>query len=334
MSYAETEKLNQILIGAALSNAICTTVELGIPDLINAGTPVAAASLARSVGAHERSLYRVMRYLASHGLFTETEPGYFDHTNLSSKLRKDAEGSFHSGALMWYHLFEVFGSFRHSLMTGEAGFVGVHGKPIFSYLPDHPELAPIFDGAMTSIHGYETQAMLDAYDFRGIRVLADIGGGIGSLIGATLKSYPEMKGILFELGHVLGRAKESLTGQGLADRCEFVEGNFFESVVSGADAYIFRHIIHDWTDEQCRQILGNCRKVIPDDGKLLLVECVVPEGNKRSISKDFDMVMMIAPGGIERTEKEYKELYHQSGFKLTSITPTSTMVSVIEGRPA
>ncbi|GJM30266.1 MAG: methyltransferase [Cyclobacteriaceae bacterium] len=333
MAYSETEKLNQILIGAALSNAVCTVTELGIPDLITAGTPVSAESLAQSIGAHQRSLYRIMRYLASYGIFKETPNAQFDHTALSEALRADAEGSYRAGARTWFQLFPTFGTLHHSIMTGEAGFIKEYGKPIFEFLGENPAMAPLFDAAMTSFHGYETQAMLDAYDFSGIKVLADIGGGIGSLIGSVLQSYPEMKGILFELGHVLGRAEESLKSQGLGDRCKFIEGNFFESVVSGADAYIFRHIIHDWTDEQSVQILGNCRKVIPADGKLLLVECVIPTGNERSISKDFDIVMMIAPGGIERTEQEFKDLFSKSGFQLTSVTSTSTMVSIIEGTP-
>ncbi len=334
MSYAETEKLNQIVMGgAALSNAVCTVAELGIPDLINSGSPVTAESLARSIGAHQRSLYRVMRFLASYGIFKETANGQFDHTSLSEALRSDVEGSYRAGAQTWFRLFPTFGQLHHSIMTGEAGFIKEYGKPIFDFLGENPEMAPLFDAAMTSFHGYETQAMLDAYDFDGIKVLADVGGGIGSLIGAVLQSYPMMTGILFELGHVLGRAQASLTAKGLGDRCSFVEGNFFESIVSGADAYIFRHIIHDWTDEQCQQILGNCRKVIPDNGKLLIVECVVPTGNEPSVSKDYDMIMMISPGGIERTKKEYQELLEQSQFELTSITPTSTMVSVIEARP-
>jgi hypothetical protein len=333
MSYAETEKLNEILFGAALSNAICTVTEMGIPDLITMGTPVSAASLAQSTGADSRTLYRVMRYLANYGIFKETTDGQFDHNPLSNILREDAEGSYRAGALNWLNLLPTLNSMHHTVMTGEPGFNKVFGKPVFDFLGENPEMGPLFDAAMTSYHGYETQAMLDAYDFSGINVLADVGGGIGSLIGSILNNYPNMKGVLFELGHVLGRAEESLRSQGLGDRCSFVEGNFFESIDAEADAYLFRHIIHDWTDEQCVQILSNCRKVIPENGKLILVECVVPAGNQRSISKDFDMVMMMIPGGIERTEQEYRDLYRQSGFELTSITPTSTMVSVIEGRP-
>ena len=176
--------------------------------------------------------------------------------------------------------------------------------------------------------------MLDAYDFTGINVLADIGGGNGSLISAVLARYPKMKGILFDLGHVVARAKENLKAAGLADRCAVIEGSFFESIPAGADAYLFRHIIHDWTDEQCTQILGHCRKVIPSNGKLLIADCVVPAGNTSCPSKDMDMVMLTFPGGQERTEAEFRSLLKGSGFELKSITPTTTMIHVVEGKPA
>jgi hypothetical protein len=194
-------------------------------------------------------------------------------------------------------------------------------------------MGPVFDAGMTSLNFYETPAMLDAYDFTGIHVLADIGGGNGSLISAVLERYPSMKGILFDLGHVVGRAKENLKTAGLVNRCRVIEGSFFQSIPAGADSYLFRHIIHDWTDEQSTQILGHCRKVIPANGKLLIVECVVPAGNAPSPSKDMDMTMLTFPGGLERTDAQFRSLLNASGFELKSITPTTAMISVLEGKP-
>lgn len=204
---------------------------------------------------------------------------------------------------------------------------------MFSYVAAHPELGPVFDAGMTSLNFYETAAMLDAYDFTGINVLADIGGGNGSLISAVLARYPNMQGVLCDLGHVVGRTKENVKAADLADRCSVIEGNFFESVPAGADAYLFRHIVHDWTDEQSIQILGHCRKVIPANGKLLIVDCVVPAGNTPSLSKEYDITMLTFPGGQERTEAQFSSLLRASGFELTSITPTPTMISVVEGTP-
>jgi hypothetical protein len=142
-----------------------------------------------------------------------------------------------------------------------------------------------------------------------------------------------MRGMLFDLGHVVARAKANLQRYDISDRCQVIEGNFFETVPAGADAYLLRHVLHDWTDEQCLQILGRCRKVIPQHGKLIVVECVIPTGNDPSSAKDFDMTMLVFPGGLERTELEFRTLFKQAGFELSSVSRTSTMVSVIEGKP-
>ena len=333
MAQAETEKLTHILWGPALSRALCTIAELGIADEIVAGSPQSVESLSKATGTHERSLYRILRFLASHEIFQEKGNREFDHTPLSRCLRGDAEGSFRPAAQMMHRIYPFWDGLHHAAITGEPGFNKVFGQPLFDYLGTHPDLAPIFDAAMPAIHGHETTAMLEAYDFSAIQLLADIGGGNGSLIGAVLQRYPKLKGLLFELGHVLGRARESLKAYGVDNRCSVLEGNFFESVPSGADAYLFRHIIHDWTDEQSVQILNNCRKVIPNNGRLLIIEAVVPTGNEPSLAKDFDMVMLALPGGIERTEEEYRFLLEQAGFQISSITPTASVISVVEGKP-
>ena len=333
MSQAETEKLTRIIFSAALSRAVCTIAELGIADQIEPGSPQAVESLARAAGTHERSLYRILRFLASHGLFQEQGDRQFDHTPLSHRLRSDAEDSFLPVARMQHRVYPAWDGLHHSTITGESGFNKVFHQPLFEYMGAHPDFAPTFDAAMPALHGHETAAMLEAYDFSAIHSLADIGGGNGSLMGAVLQRYPKLKGLLFELGHVAGRARESLKAYGIDGRCSVIEGNFFESVPSGADAYLFRHIIHDWNDEQSVQILNNCRKVIPKNGRLLIVEAVVPAGNEPSLAKDFDILMLVFPGGIERTEQEYRLLFKQAGFQLSSITPTTSMVSVVEGKP-
>jgi len=331
----ENEHLNRITVtGAALSRAVYSIAELGVADLIEAGHPQPIEYLARATRTHEPSLYRVLRFLASHGLFKETEIRHFDHTPLSAALRSDAPDSFRAGAQMFHHLSAGWNGLHHSIQTGEPGFNKVFGAPVFDYIQAHPELGPVFDAGMTSFNFYETGAMLDAYDFTGINVLADIGGGNGSLLTAILTRYPEIKGILFDLGHVAGRARDRLKAAGLAERCSVIEGSFFESIPAGADAYHFRHIIHDWTDAQCKQILVNCRKVIPAHGRLLISDSVVPYGNEPCPSKDLDMVMLTFPGGKERTESEFRSLLDASGFELNSITRTAASICVVEARPA
>ena len=333
MAQAETEKLTQILFGAALSRAVSTIADLGVADLIEAGASESVGSLARASGAHEGSLYRILRFLASHGIFQERGDREFDHTPLSHCLRSDAEGSFRPAARMFHRMYPGWNGLHHAAITGDPGFNMVFGQPLFDYIGAHPDLAPIFDAGMTAIHGHETEAMLEAYDFSATNSLADIGGGNASLIRTVLQRYPKMKGLLFDLSHVIERARNDLKACGLANRCLLAEGNFFDAIPGGADTYLFRHIIHDWTDEQSVQILNNCRKVIPNDGTVLIVEAVVPPGNEPSLAKDFDMAMLVFPGGLERTGEEYRILLEQSGFELSSITPTTSVISVVETNP-
>jgi O-methyltransferase domain len=210
-------------------------------------------SLARATGTHERSLYKILRFLASHGIFLEKGNREFDHTPLSYCLRSDAEGSFRPGAQLLHRVYPAWDGLHHAAITGESGFNKAFGQPLFDYLEAHPDLAPIFDAGMTAIHGHETTAMLEAYDFSAIHVLPDIGCGNGSLIAAVLQRYPKVKALLFDLGHVVGRTRESFKAYGVDDRWSVIEGNFFEFVPSGADAYLLRHIIHDWTDEKRRR---------------------------------------------------------------------------------
>ncbi len=237
MAQAETEKLIEMTFGAVLSRAICTVAELGIADQIATGSPKPVEALAAATGTHERSLYRMLRFLASHGIFREEGVRHFDHTRLSECLRSNVEGSYRSAAQMLHRVYAAWDGLHHAVLTGDSGFNKVFGRPLFDYIGANPDLAPIFDAGMTAIHGHETAAMLKAYDFSAIQVLADIGGGNGTLITAVLQRYPRLKGILFELDHVAERTQENSKRGGVQDRCSILKGNFFDSVPSGADAY-------------------------------------------------------------------------------------------------
>ncbi len=333
MGSKENEQLTRMTAAVALSRSICTLAELGIADHMQDGIPQTARDLARASGAHEDALFRVMRFTASYGVFRETEGRRFEHTPLSAALRTDAPGSFRPAAQMFHRMFPAWEGLHHSVLTGEAGVQKVFGMPLFDYIGKHMELAPMFDAGMTAFHGHETTAMLDAYDFSGIQTLADVGGGNGSLLTAVLQRHPSLKGILYDLGHVVGRAREAIQNAGLGARCSVVEGSFFDSIPAGADAYLMRHVIHDWTDEQCIRILRNCRKVVPPQGRILIVEFTVSPANEASVGKDADMIMLTFPGGKERTSEEYRALFEQSGFRLSSVTATSSAVCVVEGRP-
>jgi SAM-dependent methyltransferase len=315
------------------SAALIAAAKLGIADRLASG-PKTAAELASATGTLPGPLYRVLRALASVGVFEEMDGGRFALTPLAEQLRDDVPGSQRAMAiLMGDEHFRAWAELEHSLRTGGIAFDHVFGKPCFDFLAEHPDKAANFDRAMVSVHGRETSAMCDAYDFSAFGTLADVGGGNGSLIALVLQRTSSLKGILYDLPHVVERARANLQAAGVAGRCQAIGGSFFESVPAGADAYLMRHIIHDWDDAKALTILKNVRKVIAGGGKLLLVEGVVPPGNGRSFTKLLDLNMMVIPGGKERTEAEYRELYAKAGFRLARIVPTASEVSVIEGVP-
>jgi hypothetical protein len=327
------QRFLEIVMNGHLSFASCAIAEFGIADAIPRGASRPVTELAAETGLDPAFLYRTLRLLASYEIFEETAPRSFALTPFAEAMRSDAEGSVRDGMRMIHRIYKSQQGLEEGLRTGETPFAKAFGQPLFGYLSTHPEDAVIFDGGMGSFHSPETPAMLDAYDFSGIGTLADIGGGSGTLMIATLTKYPHLKGLLFDLGHVMGRSRGNLQAAGLADRCRVEEGDFFQSIPSGADAYLMRHIIHDWNDEQSVTILKNVRRAIPASGRLLIVETVVPPGNERSMAKDFDFAMLLYPGGMERTADEYRDLFQAAGFALHGITPTASPVSVMEGRP-
>jgi hypothetical protein len=321
------DQLARLVSGYWYTQTIYVATKLGIAELLKDG-PKSAQELAQATGTNPRALYRLLRALASINIFAEDQ-GRFSLTPLaeclldpSTKAMVTMRGDFQ---------YRAWGELLYSIQTGESAFEKQHGKPIFDYLTENPETGNLFDQAMTGVHGRETEAMLEAYDFTGIGTLADIGGGNGSVITAILKKYPVMQGIIFDLPGVLERTSANIQAAGLTGRCQVVAGNFFETVPPGADAYLMRHIIHDWDDDESLTILRNCRKAMRPDGKLLVVEGIVPPGNEPSVSKFFDLAMMVMPGGMERMEEEYRQLFNAAGFRLTRIVPTTTWVSVIEG---
>lgn len=328
------ERLNQMLTGYWISQAIYVSAKLGLADLLVHG-PRNSDDLAAATKTHAPSIYRLLRALASVGMFAEDGQGRFSLTPLAECLLSDVPGSQRSLAIMvGEEHFRVWGELLYSVQTGKTAFDKVFGMPVFEFLSKNTEQAKVFDAAMVGVHGRETAAMLDVYDFSGVGTLADIGGGNGSLLTLVLKNYPKMKGILFDLSGVVERAKANIQEAGLTDRCQVLGGNFFETVPAGAEAYLMRHIIHDWDDAKATTILQNVRKVIGKEGRLLLVEGVIQPGNDPSFGKLLDLNMLVIPGGKERTEEEYRTLFKASGFNLTKIVETKAEVCVIEGRPA
>ncbi len=325
-------RLMQILFGFAASRAIGVIAELRIADLLKDGAK-SAEELARQTGVHARSLYRVLRACASIGVFSEDNEKMFSLTPLAEPLLSDAPGSLRAFAEMitcdWQ--FQTWAELPYSVKTGKPSFDKVHGKSSFDYFWSNEKAGKVFNDAMTSNSAFSSVAVVNAYNFSSISKLVDVGGGHGFLLASILAKNSNLKGVLYDTPAIVAEAEKLLKEHGVTSQCEIVGGDFFTSVPAGGDAYIMKHIIHDWNDEQCITLLSNCRKVMTDGGKVLVVEMVVPEGNEPSPAKFLDLQMLQLLPGCERTEKEYKELFDKSGLKLTRIIPTMSPFSIIEG---
>jgi len=325
-------QLMQLLSGAFVSSAVYAAAKLGIADLLVDG-PKTAAALAIETETDERSLYRLLRSLASVGAFAEIAPKTFANTPMTETLRTDAPRSTRDMAI-WLgepDHWRVYGDLLYSVRTGKPAWDNVHGEPVFPYLfQTNKELGDIFNRAMTSYSHQSIGPVLAAYDFSKASTVADIAGGYGHLLAAVLAANPNAKGVLFDLPTVLEGAPQMLDSYGVADRVQLVAGDFLSDVPVVADIYMLKHIIHDWYDDTNQKILGNIRANMPDDGKVLIIEVVVPDGNEPHFSKIMDLEMLISPGGIERTPLEFEELLRSSGFKMTRIIPTPGMMSIVE----
>jgi hypothetical protein len=325
-------RLMDMIFGFALSRSIAVAAQLGVADLLNDG-PKSGDDLARALGTHPRSIYRLLRALAGAGVFTEEADGRFGLTPLSELLRSDAPESLRPFAAMMADAvnFETWAHLPYSIETGKPAFPHKSGMPWFAWLEQNPAEGKVFHDAMTSLSAGAVAAVLSAYDFSGIKKLVDVGGGHGLLLAAVLAKYPDMEGVLYDEQAVIGGAADVLAAHGVAERCETVGGDFFRSVPAGGDAYILKHIIHDWSDDECVTILRHCHAGMAAGGKVLIVEMVIPERNVPAVSTFLDLQMLLFLTGRERNEAEYGALLERAGFGLTGIVPTRSPYSVIEG---
>lgn len=322
--------LTQMAFGALMTQALYVVAKLGVADLLKK-RPRTISELAAETGTHERSLYRVLRSLSSAGVFREVEPKVFGLTPYAEPLCSDAPNSMRKGAIFmgeaWH--WSVWGNLLYSTRTGKPAWGHTHGSEVFDYFAANPEHGEIFNGAMTDMSMGTAPVVVEAYDFSGIETLADIAGGHGYLLAQILKANPETSGILFDVPGVIAGAAELLEREGVASRVERVSGDFFKEVPA-ADAYIMKHIIHDWDDEACVRILSNIRKAMRPRARVLIVEAVVPEDNGAHYAKLLDLEMLVSPGGVERTAHEYEELLARAGLRMTRIVPTRSPFSIVE----
>jgi len=322
-----------LIVGRWISYLIFVAAKLELADRLKHG-PQSVEQLAAAAKVQAPSLYRVLRTLASVGVFRETKDKKFKLTPLAATLQKAVPGSMHAAAILFGEKYQedARAQLLHGLKTGEVPFFKAHGISFFEYLEKHPEDLMVFGESMTSVSSTENAAIAAAYSFSGIRTLVDVGGGNGSLLAAILKAKPKLKGVLFDQPSVTARARQDrhLTAKGIASRCTIESGNFFEKVPEGGDAYIMKRTLHDWADERCIRILSNCLAAMNGKGRVLVADSVIRPANAPDRGKLIDM-QMLALGGRERTKEEFTTLFRQAGLRLTRVVPTKCPLSIVEG---
>lgn len=322
----------EMALNLLTARAVHVAAELRIADHLADG-PASSARLAAATGTHEPSLYRLLRLLASVGLFTETAPRTFAMTPKANALRSDVPGSLRPFVLHTLGvLYPAWGEMAHSIRTGEEAFTKAFGEPVWQYHAGRPEANDLLNQVMSR----ESEVMIDdlvaAYDFSPFGTLIDVGGGEGALIAGVLAGTPGLRGVVFDQPHVI--SDSLLRSAGLAHRAEVVGGDFFDSVPEGGDVYVLKWVLHDWSDDKCVEILTSVRAAMPVGGTLLVVESVIEAGNDPAPSKILDMVMLVLNGGQERTREQFETLLDAAGFRVERLLPmASSSTSIIEATP-
>lgn len=323
-------QMYELLYSSLASQLVIVAAELGVADHL-VEEPLAVAELARRTGTDADALYRMLRALASIGVFTEVSHRTFGLTPLAETLRSDASASMRDLA-RYVGLPErqrAFAALIHSVRTGEPAFDRVHGRDWWSHFTAHPELAELFNRAMGSMARLVNSAALAAYDLGEVRHLVDVGGGQGQLVMTILQRYPEMTAVVFDLPHVAARAEEVVREAGFAGRAECVGGDFLQAVPAGGDAYVLSWTLHDWDDEDSVRILRNVRAAMATGARLIVIDEVIPAGDEPHFGKFEDIVMLALLKGRVRTAAEFATIFEAAGLRIAEIVHTPSPTSVI-----
>ncbi|HEY1268910.1 MAG TPA: methyltransferase [Candidatus Binatia bacterium] len=333
METSPAERLFQMITGFALSQSLSVAARLGIADLLKDG-PKGSDELAKSAGVDESALARLLRFLAGHGVFAEFEDKRFKLTPLAECLQTGAPGSMRTRAIFWGEewVWRPWGDLVYSVQSGRPAFDRIYGTNAFDFFARNPEAAEIFQQTMLAQAAWEAAAVVAAYDFSPLRTIVEVGCGDGSLLAAMLQANPRARGVFFDRPYAVEKAR-ALVGARFPDRSEFAAGDFFESVPAGGDAYILKHVIHDWDDAGATAILKNCRRRLSLDGRLLVIESILRPASEPDPGRFIDLHMLVRQTGRERSESEYRDLFAAAGFGLSRVVPTRSQVSVIEGKP-
>ena len=326
------EQLFSLIFSNVITHGLGAVAELKVADLLKDGSrPI--AELASETGAHEESLYRVMRMLAGYGVFSERVPREFELTALAEFLVSDSPNNLRELAILFSDPVHnaAYAESLYSVRTGQTAFKKTHGSEIFDYFATDQRFFTVFNNAMTANSRRLEGAISSCYDFSRFDTLTDVGGGLGFLLIEVLRKNANLKGILFDLPEVVKDAGASVAAAGMADRISLTGGSFFEEIPVSADAYMLKHVIHDWDDELCVKILSNCAKNLESDGRILVIEYLVPEDNDPHVSKLLDMEMLFIPGGRERTRSQFETLFSAAGLRLNDVTTTDSSICILEG---
>ncbi len=323
-----------MISGYYLTQAIYAAAKLNIADELVKG-PRDARSLAAAVGADAGSLYRLLRALASMGIFALGRDERFRMTSLGHALRSDAALSLRPWAIYNGEPFHwrSWGKLLPAVRTGSSGVELCFDTTFFDLLEADAAASAAFDAAMSSLADALNPVLSRSYDFGQIRTLADIGGGNGNFLAAILRRYPRLHGVVFDAPHVARNARSFIERQRLANRCMVLGGDFFTAVPAGFDGYLLKQVLHDWTDARALVILKHIRAAVASPGILLLVEMVVPPGNAPAMAKLVDLEMLACTGGRERTAAEFGQLLGAAGFALKQIRPTTSPLCILEAVP-
>ena len=313
------------------AQAITAAVDLGIADALANG-PLSADELADAVNADGDAVHRLLRALVGRGVFRQLGNGRYALNPLGDTLRSDSALSLRGmvryvGAPQhrehWNHLSTAIRT-RHAVVSD------IRGKPIFDYLAEEKELDETFNDAMTQMSELAIPPVIGSYDFSRFSTIVDVAGGHGRLLAAILNATPQAQGILFDQPHVVADAPPLLKQHGVANRVRVAEGSFFDTIVEGGDAYVLKHIVHDWADEEALQILRNVRKAAGIGKHVLLVEMVLPEHNRDFVGNWLDLEILVEFDARERTAAEYGQLLDRAGFRMTRVVQTPSPYSVVE----
>jgi hypothetical protein len=326
--------LLDLINGFQASQALHVAAILGLADLLDA-VPRTADDVAGLTNTHPIALYRLMRALAAIGVFHEDEEHRFGLTAVGEFLRSDVSGTHAPMAeLVGRPYFrQAWDALIMTVRTGKTAFDHVYGKDVWQFRTECADEERIFNRTMATATERFAEAVLDVCDFGRFHHIVDVGGGDGMFLAKILAAHPRTRGTLFDQPQVITRGTAAVESAGLPGRCQALGGNFFVSVPELADAYLLKWILHDWDDTASIDILRACRRAMHPASRLLIVEHVIGPPNTSREGKFMDLSMMVLTGGRERTRDEFSSLLAEAGFRLVSVTPTATPLSVLEGAP-